>query len=100
MAVSAAEVTGGVKSSIWDVIATLDADVGPQVITHNFNTLIPFVVITPLLAAGALGQWAVTAFAANTITLTKANVVGSGNAGAQIRVFILPYQFAALVPGR
>ena len=75
-------------SVIADVTATADADT-TATITHNFGAAPLLVLLTPLLQVSAgLSLWAVTAIGANTVTLTKATTAGSGNAGAQVRVWI------------
>jgi len=73
---------------VWDIIATADADT-TATITHGLVGTPQDVQITSLLVAPALlSGWAVTAFGATTITLTKATTAGSGNAGAQVRVIV------------
>lgn len=77
------------------VIASADADVGPFTITHNLGFTAaelaadqPEVVLQPMLTNGAAKLWGVTSKTANAIQITGANVVGSGNAGAQLSVKI------------
>lgn len=79
-----------------NVIATADADT-TATITHNFGTSAgdlaagrPIVILEPLLQASAgLSLWAFTSKTTNTVVCTKSTAVGSGNAGAQIRVHVL-----------
>lgn len=86
------------SSSIWDIIATADGDT-TATITHGLlgGVAPQDVQITYLLAAQALvSGWAVTAFGATTITLTKTTTATSGVAGAQIRVTVrLPHTMTA-----
>jgi hypothetical protein len=100
MAVTATVVAQGIPNSAWTVIATLDADTGPTVVTHNFNMLGYFVILTPLSDPGVIAKWFVAAQAATTVSITKANVVGSGAVAAQLLLQIIPYNIGQLVPGR
>ena len=88
----AAEVYGECRAS---VIAAADADT-TATITHNMNLStgelaagLPRVNITELLqVSGGLSAWAVTAITATTVVLTKSVAAGSGNAAAQLVVYI------------
>lgn len=97
MAITATVVAQGIPNSGWSVVATLDADVGPTVITHNFNMLGYFVILTPLLDAGVIAKWFLSSQLVNSIAITKANVVGSGNAAAQLLVQIIPYNIGQIL---
>lgn len=87
-----AALAGGRLIRTFTVTATADADVSTGNIAHGFldeagAAVAPdFALIMPLLVAGVLKGWAVTTLDATNIALTGQNVVGSGNAGAQIRV--------------
>ena len=79
-----------------DVIASADGDVAAT-ITHNMaisaaDLLLgkPEVYLTPILsqALTALPMWAATSILTNTVVLTKLASVGSGNAAAQLRVYV------------
>lgn len=74
--------------SIWDIIATADADT-TATITHGLKVTPQVVIITPLLQApAALSLWAATTIDATSVVLTKATTASSGNAGAQVRVTV------------
>ncbi|MCI0402693.1 MAG: hypothetical protein L0212_04125 [Acidobacteria bacterium] len=73
---------------ISDVTATVDADT-TATIPHGMDGAVKMVTIVPLLQApAAVSEWAVTTQDGTNIVLTKGTGVGSGNAGAQLRVFI------------
>jgi hypothetical protein len=76
------------------VIADADADV-TAVITHNMGlmpaqlaALSPWIRLIPLQAKAFVSLWFLAAFDANTVTLTKANAMGSGDAAPQIQFVI------------
>lgn len=74
------------QTSVWDVIATADADT-TATITHGLIGTPQDIQITPLLQApAAVSLWAVTTINSTQVVLTKGTGVGSGNAGAQLRV--------------
>ncbi len=98
MAVSAVAAAGYPNNVGWNVTATLDADTGPLTITHNFNNVGVFIDLVPVLAAGFTSAWFVNAVTANTIQLTKGTAVGSGNAGVQLLVTIVPYNYQQFIP--
>jgi hypothetical protein len=99
MAVPIATVVAqGIPNSQWTVIALADADVGPTTITHGFNQLGYFVVLTPLSTAGTLAQWFVSsALGLLSFTITKSAAVGSGAAPAQVLVQIVPYNIGQMI---
>lgn len=71
-----------------DVEATADGDL-TATIPHLLRVTPTKVWFTPLqLEAVTLSDWFVSTIDATNVVLTKANAVGSGVAGAQIRVFI------------
>lgn len=84
------------QTVVANVIATADADT-TAVIVHNMGVSaadllagFPHVILQPLLQVVAgLSLWAITGRTADNITLTKSTAVGSGNAGAQLRVAVL-----------
>lgn len=93
MAVTVTTVFTGTDSFIATVQATADGDTAATV-THNLNIATPAqtrVVMTPLtaVAATASPNWGVTAFAANSITLTKNTATGSGQGTPQLQVEIM-----------
>lgn len=85
MAVSNAAVFAGTDYKTFDVTATADADT-TATIAHGFGAAPAEVSLRPLLANHYVSQWTVSAVDATNITLTKGTGVGSGNAGAQVRV--------------
>jgi hypothetical protein len=98
MAVTVNTIATGIPNSVFDVIATADADATTGAITHGFNTLGLIFSLVGLIAASQISLWFVSAFTATTVTLNKGVGVGSGNAAAQVRLFVLPFNFADLVP--
>lgn len=84
MATSAVEVGSGVDTKIWDVIASADADT-TLVIAHGMPVAPEFAILQPLQAPARISLWTVLVDAVN-IQLFKTTGVGSGNAGAQLRV--------------
>ena len=88
-AVTITTVFDGPDSFIADVIATADADT-TATIPHTLGAAPQEVTITQLIsqALTALSAWAVTTIDATNVVCTKLTSVGSGNAGAQLRVII------------
>jgi len=87
MAMSAAAGLAGTYTKTWNVTATADADTGDLVIPHGFSAAPALAFLTPLLNAGLLSNWSVKTIDATNITVNKgATAVGSGNAGASVRV--------------
>lgn len=83
-------------AQVWQVIATADADT-TATITHNMAISVadlaagwPIVVMTPILsqALAALSSWTYTSVTTNTCVFTKLATAGSGNAGAQLQLWI------------
>jgi len=98
MAVPIATVVAqGIPNSAWTVIAIADADTGPTTITHGFNQLGYFVVLTPLSNPGVLARWFVSAQVALSIDITKSTQAGSGDAAAQLLVQIIPYNLGQIL---
>lgn len=91
-AVTVTPVVAGVTLHISDVIATADADTTATV-PHGLAAAPSVVILTPLLQAPAgLSLWAATTINATNVICTKSTAVGSGNAGAQLRVIaMLPH---------
>ena len=100
MAFSSVVLAAGYLYKVVNVTATADADTGGDVL-HGFvnpNTgaaltqaqadLIQAIPTNLLQAPAALSLWAVTVKAPTLITLVKATTAGSGNAGAQIQLYI------------
>lgn len=71
---------------IDDIEATADADT-TATIAHGFGATPLEVFITAIVqATAAISLWAATTIDATNVVLTKGTGVGSGGAGAQIRV--------------
>ena len=86
MAFSSAVILQGTTLFIATATATADADTGGT-IAHGLGAAPLTWGYTEILqASAAVSAWAITADATN-LTLTKGTGVGSGNAGAQIRVY-------------
>jgi len=87
-AVSTANVRRTGDVFVFDVTATADADTVTASIPHGMG-VIPDVSLIKLIAPGAtvVHAWAVTTLDATNLILTKTTAVGSGNAGAQLRVY-------------
>ena len=73
--------------AIFDVEATLDADT-TIAIAHGLRVVPETYWFVELLAAAYLSQWTITTVDATNITLVKGTGVGSGAAGAQLRLFV------------
>lgn len=95
-AVSLTVVAESQTCKIVDVVASADADTSAT-ITHNFGVAPREALIENLLnAIAAASDWAVTTRSTTQVVLTKSTAVGSGNAGAQIRVHIkIPHTVGA-----
>ncbi len=88
MAITITTVFAGTDTFIADIEATADADVS-AVIPHLLGATPAEYTITNLLQASAgLSLWAITGVDATNVTCTASAAVGSGAAGAQIRVII------------
>lgn len=87
MAFTVTPVFAGVTLYVADIIADADADAASPNIPHGLGAVPLDVTITPLLqVAAGLSLWAVTTVDAANLVLTKSVAVGSGVAGAQVRV--------------
>jgi len=88
-AVSITSVFTGTDTVIRDVIATADADT-TATIPHGLGAVPAEVQTIKTLsqALAAESSWAVTTIDATNVVCTKLATVGSGNAGAQLRVTI------------
>lgn len=81
-------ILAGVDKRIVDVEATADADT-TATIPHGLGAAPLEAFVTELQQAqAALSAWAATTIDATNVVLTKSTAVGSGVAGAQIRVVI------------
>lgn len=71
------------------IIATADADVTTGNIAHGLSYTPTFAILTPILPMGGLKAWSwdQANTGATNIVFVGNNVVGSGNAGAQLRVW-------------
>lgn len=71
------------------VTATADADVTTGNIAHTMPFTPDFAIVTPILPQGALKawSWAQAATDGTNISFVGNNVVGSGVAGASLRVW-------------
>lgn len=86
MAVTVTPVLAGIQLHISDVEATADADTTATV-PHGLPSTPTVVLITPLQQAEAgLSLWAATTIDGTNVVATKSTAVGSGVAGAQLRV--------------
>ena len=72
---------------IFEVIASADADT-TATIAHGLADAPRVVWAVPILAAARISLWIVSAIDATNVTLLKAITVGSGDPGAQVRVFV------------
>lgn len=74
---------------IVDVISDNDNDVAAQ-IPHLMRAIPLEVKLTPLLSVALIARpgWTVGVVDAVNVNLVKLNTIGSGNAGAQLRVII------------
>lgn len=88
MALSSATVRTSADVFIADITATADADVGPLAVAHPFGSVPLEVGIVPLQVEFYLSTWIVSAITNAAVSLTKANAVGSGVAGAQARLIV------------
>lgn len=87
MAFTVTPVFAGVTLFIADIIADADADADSPNIPHGLGAVPLDVTITPLLqVAAGLSLWALTTVDATNLVVTKSVAVGSGVAGAQLRV--------------
>ena len=85
MAVTVTPILAGVNTNVSDVIASADADVA-AVVPHGLGVAPSIIILTNLLTVvSALAAWTATADATN-VNCVKTAAVGSGNAGAQLRV--------------
>lgn len=74
--------------SQFTVVAVNDADTGATC-AHTMGAN-PVVIITPILQApAALSAWAATTISSTSVVLAKGTGAGSGNASAQISVFVI-----------
>lgn len=90
MAITAAAGFAGTNTKTWNVTATADADTGDFAVAHGFGVAPALAFLTPLLNAGLLANWSVKSIDATNITLNKgATAVGSGNAGASVRLTVM-----------
>ena len=89
MAVSTTDIRRSADEYVFTVTATADADTVTASIPHGMG-VIPEVQLTKLIAPGAtvVHAWAVTTLDVINLVLTKTTAVGSGNAGAQLRVTV------------
>lgn len=91
MAVTVTPVFAGTTLSIFTVEATADADVA-AVVAHGLGAAPLKVTLVPLAPQFYVSTWSVGVVDAVNVNLAKANAVGSGVAGAQVRVLVeLPH---------
>lgn len=100
MAVSVTLMRAGRGHRSFDIVATADGDTTTGAFTHGLSTRTGGLAIQnpdteivtwyePLLSAPArLSGWATTVRGATEVTATKTTEVGSGNAGAQVRLHL------------
>lgn len=91
MAVTVTLVRQGRTDAVYDVEATLDADV-LAALPHTLAVAPERVTITPLLAAAYLSTPWVSALGAAQVDISMSAAVGSGAVGNQFRVVLeLPH---------
>lgn len=87
MAVTVTTVLAGKTIFIADIEATADADVSSGNIAHGLGAVpLDFSIVNLQQAPAALSAWALTTKDATNLVLTASNAVGSGAAGAQVRI--------------
>ena len=94
MAVTVTIVLAGTSRFIADVTATADADVTTGNIPHGLGAtpLSKYLTMTQAFAAAAYPGWCIITLDATNFTVDKANIVGSGVAGVQVRAEVsLPH---------
>jgi len=77
----------GPETKIADIEATADADT-TATFAHGLGAAPAEVYFTYLLAAGALSLWRATTVDGTNVVCTKSTPVGSGAAGAQVRLIV------------
>ena len=88
MAFTVTPVLAGTYAFVADIIA--DADAASPNIPHGLGAVPVVVALCPLLqVAAGLSLWALTTVDAVNLVATKSVAVGSGVAGAQVRVIAL-----------
>lgn len=85
MAVTVTQTVQTPQWAVWDIIAALDADT-TATLNHSFSVVPFFVTLDALLTNFYVSQWIITSRSATQIVVTKGVGVGSGAAGAQLRV--------------
>lgn len=86
-AVTVTTVLAGIEMFICDVEATADADATTGNIAHGLGVIPKDVTITELLqVSAAISAWALTGRTNTNLVATKGVGVGSGAAGAQVRI--------------
>lgn len=88
MALSSAIVREAANLFIADITSTADADVGPIVIAHGLGSIPLQATLMPIQVEVYTGSPIVTTLDIDNVEITFANAVGSGVAGAQVRVFV------------
>lgn len=88
-AVSITDIYRSADRYVFDIIATADGDTVTASIPHGIGS-IPDVVGQQLIsqALTALSAWALTTLDVTNLVFTKLASTGSGNAGAQFRVYV------------
>ena len=90
MAFTVTPVLAGTYAFVADIIADADADAASPNIPHGLGAAPVVVALCPLLqVAAGLSLWALTTVDAVNLVATKSVAVGSGVAGAQVRVIAL-----------
>jgi len=87
MAVTVTAVRLGNHSAEFDVEATANGDVA-AVLPHGLRAIPLHVTLVPLLPNFYVSAWTLGVVDATNVNLVKANAVGSGAQGNQIRVLI------------
>jgi len=90
MAFTVTPILAGRYAFVADIIASADADAASPNIPHGLGVAPVVVALCPLLQVQAgLSLWALTTNDATNLVVTKSVAVGSGAAGAQLRVVAL-----------
>ena len=69
------------------IVATADADTTSGNIAHVLGPD-PVAILIPILAAARISLWILTTRDGTNLVLLKATTAGSGDAGAQLRIFV------------
>lgn len=88
MALSSVDIRVDANEFIADITSTADADVGPIVIPHGLASVPLEAVLMPIQVEVYTSAPIITTLDDTNVEITMANAVGSGVAGAQVRVIV------------